>query len=100
MSFSDSFSKFMEKRKKEKDEFEILERDERLKRKLEQKNKSPAQKEHEFYQREKAIEDLNKLVKLERQQREEKMKQLNNPYNKKSLFKEKNDLKDGNVRWI
>lgn len=98
MGFSESFSKFMDKRKKEKEEFQGMEREERLKRKLEQKMKSPAQKEHEFYQREKATEQLNELVKREKKERDIKMKELSNPFNKQNIFRERLDIKDGNFR--
>lgn len=97
MGFSEQIRKIMDKSKENKEEFKSMEREERFKRKLEQKNKSPAQKEHEFYQREKAKEDLDKLVKQERKQREEKMKALNNPFNKKDTFHEKLHLKDGGL---
>ena len=98
MGFSESFNKFMDKRKKDKEEFQELERQERFKRKLEQKLKSPIQKEHEFYQREKATEQLNELVKREKKERDEKMKELSNPFNKKNMFRERMDIKDGNFR--
>lgn len=100
MGFKEQFEKFKEKRNKEKEEFADMERRVKLERKLEQKMKTPAQKEHEFYQREKEQEKLQSILKKERKEREEKLKNLSNPFNKKDLFHERNDLTDGNVKWI
>jgi len=101
MILKEAFQKFIDKRRREKEEFKAMEREERLKRRLEQKMKTPAQKEHEFYQREKQKEALNNILKRERKIREEKLKRLSNPYNKPNLFMERNDLlKSNGIRWI
>lgn len=96
MGFKEAFAKFREKKKEEKEQLKSMERDVRLKRRLEQKMKSPAQKELEFYQREKAKEQLHSTLKKLKEERAKKMKDLANPFNKKQMFMERNDLKDGN----
>ena len=40
------------------------------------------------------------MLKKERAKRDEKMKDLSNPFNKKGLFIERNDLKDGGMKWL
>jgi len=96
MGFMDALRKIREKKKAEKQEFKAMEREERFKHKLEQKKKTPMQKEFEFYQREKFRENLKKAVELERKQRKAKMRSLSDPFNNKSLFKERLEIKDGN----
>jgi len=97
MGFQEAFAKFREKKKEEKEEFKSMERDIRFKKKLEQKMKSPAQKELEFYNREEAKENLQKLLKQKREKRREKLDRLSNPFNKKCLFSERVQIKDGNL---
>jgi len=99
MGFRESFRKFMEKRKEEKREFHNMEREERLKRRLEHKNKTPAQKELEFYQREDAKENLQKLLKNKRKAREIRLNKLSSPYGKNNTFKERNNLMSGGIKW-
>ena len=92
MGFKEAFEKYREKKKQEKEEFKAMERDLRFKRKLEQKMKSPAQKEYEFYQKEKERDDLKKRLEMERKERAERLKRLSNPFNKVNLLHEKIDL--------
>lgn len=99
MGIKEVFAKWREKKKEEKDEFKKMERDARFKKLLEEKQKSPAQKELEFYQREKEKEKLKQTLNYERTVREEKMKILSNPY-KHNNFSERRDLMDGGVKWI
>ena len=101
MSFKEAYSRFREKKKEEKDEFKAMERKLRFEKKLEQKTKTPAQKEYEFYEREDARERLDKIVKEKRKTREEKLKKLSSPFNKQGIV-ERNDLMgaDEKMRWI
>jgi hypothetical protein len=101
MSFKEAFERFKAKKKEEKQEFKSMERELRFKKKLEQKSKSPAQKESEFYEREDAKERLDKIVKQKRKTRENRLKELSNPFNKQGIV-ERNDLigADEKMRWI
>ena len=96
MTFREAIEKYLEKRREEKEQFKAMEREVRLKRKLEQKMKTPAQKEYEFYMREEKKNNLDKFLKQKRKQREKKLKALSSPFNKHQLFNEKMDLIDGN----
>lgn len=96
----DFFRKINEKRQLEKEEYKAMERELKLQRRLEQKMKSPAQKEYEFYQREKKQEALKKALDFERKRRAEKMKQLSNPFNHKDLINNNNDLSKADLTWI
>lgn len=100
MSFKDFLNKINEKKKIEKEEFRAMAREERLKHKLEERKKPAYQREHEFYEKEKEREAMKKLVKIERKEREERMKNLSDPFNKPHLFKESGDLFKSNVRWM
>jgi len=93
----DAVKKWNEKKKEQKEEFKAMEREDRFKRKLENKKKSPALKEYEFYQREKEKEKLKQLLLNEREERNERMKKLSDPFNKKNMFSEKMDIKDGDL---
>ena len=99
MGLKDFFNKWNEKKKEEREEFRRMERELRFKKLLEEKQKTPMQKEHEFYQKEKKREQLKKLVNFERKQRDEKMKRLSNPFsrNNNSLI-ERNDIMGNNLR--
>ena len=92
MGFKEVFNKYIQKKKEEKEEFNAMKRELRLKRRLEQSMKTPAQKELEFYQREKEKKRLDELLKKERKERKERLNKLSNPFNKKKLFIERNDL--------
>lgn len=85
------FGKWIEKRKEDKEEFKKMEKDLRFKKILEEKQKSPAQREHEFYEKEKQREELKRVVEMERKERAEKMKNLSDPFNKPSIM-DRNDL--------
>lgn len=101
MGITNFFKKLNEKRQQEREEFKAMERELRLKRRLEQKMKSPAQKEYEFYQREKNQEALKNALEFERKNREIKMKELANPFkNNHNLFPEKNDILKADIKWI
>ena len=76
MGFKEIISSYMEKKKEEKQEFKIMQRDVRLKRKLEEKMKSPAQKEYEFYKRENNRIQLNKELKKARKKRKKRLAKL------------------------
>ena len=99
MGLKEVFSNWNEKRKEEKEEFKQMERELKFKKRLEDKQKTPMQKEHEFYEKEKDRERLKELVKSERLERNEKMKKLSDPFNKdNNLFKEHNDIMKGGFR--
>jgi len=100
MGFKEAFGRYIQKKKEEKEEFKEMQKRLRLERKLEQKFKTPAQKEYEFYQRERAKESLNKELKRLRKMREEKLKKLSSPLNRKPLFSERLDIKDGGIKWF
>jgi len=101
MGLKEFFKNWSEKKKEEREEFKRLERELKFKKILEEKQKSPLQKELEFYEREKQKERLKKLVELERKRRENKLKNLSDPFNKRyNPFREKNDLIKINARWI
>jgi hypothetical protein len=97
MGLKEIFSKISEKKKEEKEEYKRMERELRYKKLLEEKQKTPAQKELEFYQKEKDRGLLNERLKLERKIREEKMKNLNNPFNKPSMM-ERNSIMGGGLK--
>lgn len=92
MGIKELISNYMEKKRREKTEFKMMQRDVRLRRKLEDKMKSPAQKEYEFYQREKERIKLNADLKKEREERKKRLAKLSDPYNKLALFRENNDI--------
>lgn len=100
MGLREFFSRMSEKRKEEKEEFRRLEREERFKKLLEEKHKTPAQKEHEFYQREKQRENLKKLLIRERKIRQNKLNKLSSPYGHKVSLMKKNDLADRSIKWV
>lgn len=95
MGFKEAFSKFLERKKEEKDMLKDMERELRLKKRLEQKMKTPAQKEYEFYQREEQQNNLDKFLRQKRKEREKKLKKLSSPLNNKPLFKGRLDLIGG-----
>lgn len=84
MGFKEAFQKWNEKKKEEREEFKRLERNQRFHKRLEEKQKSPAQKELDFYQKEKDRENLREKLEQKRKQRNEKMKNLSDPFNKKN----------------
>lgn len=102
MGLKEAFQRWSEKRKEEREELKRMERDIRLKKRIEQKMKTPAQKEYEFYQREKQKENLNKVLAIERKQREERMKALSDPFKKNNnAFREGNDIMNGGgIKWL
>lgn len=95
MGIMDFINKISEKKKAEKEEFESMERELHFKKRLEEKMKTPMQKEHEFYQKEKEREQLKRIVESERKIRAEKMKELSNPF--KENIRERNDLIKSNI---
>lgn len=101
MTLGESFAKWREKKKDEKEEFKAMEREERFKKKLEEKHKTPAQKELEFYHREKAREELKRTLEVERKERAEKMKELSNPYKHDNSMMIKNDVVTRrDIKWV
>lgn len=101
MGILNFFSKISQRMKEDREEFRLMEREMRLKKRLEEKMKSPMQKELEFYQREKERERLNKMLELERKKRTEKLKKISNALFNPNAYKlnETNDLMKGNWRW-
>ncbi|HED05182.1 MAG TPA: hypothetical protein ENI61_00690 [Ignavibacteria bacterium] len=100
MALKDIFRNISEKRKQDKEEFKKMEKEFRFKKLLEEKQKSPMQKEHEFYVKEQERVKLKKMVEFERHQRTEKFKELSNPFNKGNSLREKNDIIKSDVHWI
>ena len=98
MGFKDIFKDWSEKRKEDKNEFQSMERDLRLRKLLEEKQKTPHQKEFEFYKREKHREQLKKVVEFQRKQRDKKMRKLSSPFNNPPV-NNNNDLIRKNVKW-
>ena len=92
MGFKEIISSYMDKKREEKQEFKIMQRDVRLRRKLENKMKSPAQKEYEFYKRENDRIKLNRELKKAREEKKKRLAKLSDPYNKQPLFSENNDI--------
>lgn len=97
MGFKEAFERYKERKREEKEQLREMETELRLKKRLEQKMKTPAEKEYEFYLREEKKNNLDRLLKQKRKEREKKLQNLSNPFNKHQLFKEKMDLKDGDL---
>lgn len=101
MGFKEAFKKWSEKKKQEKEEFRRMQRDLRLRKLLEERQKPAAQREYEFYQKEKDKENLTKMLKKERKERAEKMKRLSSPFNKRaSIIGGGNEMMRGGINWI
>lgn len=103
MGILDFFKKLNEKRRERKEEFEHMKREFYFRKKLEDMMKTPAEKEIEFYERERRRENLNKMLQIERKRREEKMKKLNsNLFNNRELIfhNNKNLIKEPKIKWI
>ena len=98
MGFKEIFERWSEKRKEDKKEFRSMERDQKFKKILENKQKTPMQKEHEFYNREQAREHLKKTVESQRKERKKKMDKLSSPFNNPPVI-DNNDFIKSEMKW-
>lgn len=102
MTLAEMWQRYKEKKQEEKEELRAMERKIRLEKRLEQKMKTPAQKEYEFYLREDKRRKLDETLKLKRINREAMLKELSSPFgkNKTTIMKEDKGMFKSGVKWV